>query len=472
MAQSLSRQLASFATSLSYSDLPPAVIDKLKGLILHGLVMSIVGAGTSDGRATVALIKSEEGREDGASILVDGSKVTRGGAAFANSKLMHITNQSDSYRMLTHPGPHILPAAFASAELEGRSGRELLTALAAAYEVGVRIPGDFIPTTQARGFRSSPVYGGFGAAVVTAKLLHLDEDQITTAIALAATFAGGTCEGPRTEGQEMKFHEPNAARNGVMAGILARENLRGAETALEGDAGFYNAFTGNNRGELSYVFEGDTNTKLGLVTEGLGERYELLNVTPKLYPAAGYNNPVIELMAKIKADHQFDPVLIEGIDLEMNWLETLYPSPAFPNPARGEPGPGSTHHYLAYTCVHGGFPLVGAGVWQTTGQTGEDPLVSGLMNRITITGRKDLRTFAPRITVRMQNGSSFTEQMTGEELKWDLATEVHRIREVFPSLPVSTGQLEQLISTIERLEELEQITSLIQLTIPTSGARS
>jgi hypothetical protein len=35
------------------------------------------------------------------------------------------------------------------------------------------------------------------------------------------------------------FHEPNATRNGIMAALLARENVRGSETALEGDAGFY-----------------------------------------------------------------------------------------------------------------------------------------------------------------------------------------------------------------------------------------
>ena len=230
------------------------MVDKLKASLLHATFVSLIGAQTAHGKAAIELVKEEEANPSGATVLADGARATRSGAAFANSKLMHATNQTDSYRMLIHPGPCIIPAALATTELSGASGAELLTAMAAGYEVEARIAGDFIPATQARGFRCSPVYGTLGAAVTTAKLLGLDEDQTVTALALACTFAGGTTEGPRVSGREMLYHEPNATRSGIMAALLARENLRGSETCLEGDAGFYNAFVGNNRGELSYTF--------------------------------------------------------------------------------------------------------------------------------------------------------------------------------------------------------------------------
>ena len=216
MGESLSRSLARFASALEFDALPATVVDKIKASLLHALVIGIVGAGTEHGKAAIALAKQEESKPDGATILVDGARATRVGAAYANSALMHATNQSDSYRMLIHPGPCVIPAALAAAELGGRSGKELLTALVAGYEVETRIAGDFIPTTQARGFRSSPVYGTLGAAVATGKLIGLDEDQMVTTLALACTFAGGTNEGPRSGGKEMLFHEPNATRNGTM----------------------------------------------------------------------------------------------------------------------------------------------------------------------------------------------------------------------------------------------------------------
>jgi len=461
MSKSLSRQLASFTASLAYDRLPPKVVDKLKALTLHGLVISMVGAGTPQGKAAIGLVKAEEGFDNGATILADGSKATRMGAAFANSVLMHATNQSDSYRMLIHPGATIISAALATAELQRSTCKEFLTALAAAYEVETRIAGDFIPSTQARGFRSSPVYGVFGAAVATGKLLQLTEDQLVTTIALAATYASGTGEGPRTGGQEMMFHEPNAARNGVMAGLLAREGIVGSETALEGEAGFYHAFTGNNRGELSYVFDGPNTTDLALVTEDLGDRYELLNITPKIYPTAGYNIPVIELMARLKADHKIDPQHVEKITLDMNWLETLYPSPAFPDPGRSQPRVGSTHYLAAYTCIHGSYPLA-----PPTSDLG-DAQAMALMHKVDVVGHKDRKPFAPRIAVDMADGSIFQDQFTGKELKWDLATEVRRIVEIFPSLPAPLSQLEELVSTVTDLDQLDGLAPLLQLcTLP------
>ena len=82
-----------------------------------------------------------------------------------------------------------------------------------------------------------------------------------------------------------------------------REDVRGSEESLEGPAGFYNAFTGNNRGELSYVFSGPQQVTFDPVTEGLGERWELLHTVLKMYPTAGYNCPVIDLMADIRRAH-------------------------------------------------------------------------------------------------------------------------------------------------------------------------
>ena len=153
MPESLSRSYAKFVYSLTYDPLPTQIVDKLKASILHAMVVSLIGAKTQHGKSAIALIKEEDSKPDGATILFDGTKATRGGAAFANSKLMHATNQTDSYRMLIHPGPCIIPAALATAELNGSSGQEFITALAAGYEVEARIAGDFIPTTQARGFR-------------------------------------------------------------------------------------------------------------------------------------------------------------------------------------------------------------------------------------------------------------------------------------------------------------------------------
>jgi 2-methylcitrate dehydratase PrpD len=119
----------------------------------------------------VQLTLAEEGKSDGATILVDGGRASRIGATFANAELMHSSRLFDSYRMLTHPGPVLIPAAIVNAELEKKSGKEMITALAAGYEFTFRLCDDFIPSTAARGFRPSPLYCTLGAALVTGKFL-------------------------------------------------------------------------------------------------------------------------------------------------------------------------------------------------------------------------------------------------------------------------------------------------------------
>ena len=473
MPEALARTYARFVSGLDFSQLPPPAVNKLKASLLHATFVSLVGSRTAHGKAAIELVKEEESNTRGATLLADGAKATRSGAAFVNSKLMHATNQTDSYRMLIHPGPCIIPAALASAEISSATGQQLLTAMAAGYEVEARIAGDFIPATQARGFRCSPVYGTLGAAVATAKLLELDEDQTVTALALACTFTGGTTEGPRVSGREMLYHEPNATRSGIMAALLARENLRGSETCLEGDAGFYNAFVGNNRGELSYTFSanppgdcGPGTTDLAATVEGLGDRWELMHITPKIYPTAGYNCPVIELTTRMRAAHDVPPEDIESISVEMNWLETTYPSPAFPNTDRRMPGVGSTHYFTAYTWVHGSYPPLRQRLDPGIDSADFDRQVMALQERVEVVGQRTRGSFAPRITVRTRSGEEIVDEFTGDELKWDFATEKSRIGELFPQMDWPLDKLEGLVSSVSDIDRAADIGQLISRCVP------
>ena len=461
MTESLSRVISRFIISTDYDNLPAEVVDKMKTSLFHSLMVSILGSDTNHGKAAVELAKVEESKEDGATILVDGAKATRSGAAFANSKLMHATNQSDSYRMLIHPGPCIIPAVLAGAELGSCSGKDVLSAMAVAYEVESRLAGDFIPSVQARGFRSSPIFGTLGAAVATGKLLGLNEDQMVTAVALASTFTGGTNEGPRSGGREMMFHEPQATRNGLMAALLARENVKGSETSLEGDAGFYNAFVGNNKGELSYVFNGPNIVSLDSVIEELGERWELMHVVPKLYPTAGYNCPVIELMTEIRSAHELSVQDIEKITVDMNWLETSYPSPAFPNPSRTAPGVASTHYFTAYTCINGSYPPLRQRIEAGEESLGNEDAVLELLKKVNVIGHKDRMAFAPRITIEMAGGNVYQGEYQGEELEWDFATETRRLENLFGDIDWPIDKLSGLLATTGALEGEASLSNLI-----------
>ena len=91
-------------------------------MTLHGLASVLLGSQTPAGRQAVKLITEEEaGVRNGATIMVDGARVTKGGAAFANSEMALAGGKWDTFRMLTHPGTSIIPGALR----RGGDGRRL-----------------------------------------------------------------------------------------------------------------------------------------------------------------------------------------------------------------------------------------------------------------------------------------------------------------------------------------------------------
>src|SRR5262249_38296784 len=159
-------------------------------------------------------------------------------------------------------------------------------------------------------------------------------------------------------------------RSGMWAASLAAQGFQGAPTALEGEGGFYNAFTGSNKGDLTYTFTGPPTADLGEIVADLGRRWEVLDVKFKIYPTPGFNQPVVWPARERAARPGPAADATEHVTLEMNYLETLYPPPRFPRPpAPDGSGFGRTAYMLAYTLIAGDYPVLEANV--------EDPRDAG-----------------------------------------------------------------------------------------------
>ena len=465
---SLSRQLARWIAGLSYDDLPPAVVDRAKGVTLHSLASVLLGSQSLVGQQAVQLINAEEsGVSHGATIMVNGATVTKGGAAFANAEMAMLGGKLDSFRMLTHPGTSILPGAFVAAETAGASGREFLTGVAAGYEVMERLASDFIPTVMSRGFHAGPVFGIFGPAVAAAKILNLTEDQVNDTIALCVHLAAGNLEGPRNGGRALR--EGGAVRNAMLAVALAQMGQVCGETTLEGDAGFYHAYTGNNQGKLTYSFVGDTQSSLDQITAGIGQDWMFLETLYRIYSTAGYNIAHVDVTAQLCTEHDIRYEDVERVEAVVNWLETQYPSPAFPSRREdGEAQAGGTKYYTAYGVVQRGFPVLRSQQMGSLDGANDPPEVLDLMHRVTIIPSHTMMLFGPRITIFTKDGKSYTKQSTGREFMWDFEEEARRIRDAIPGLPISQSQFEDIISTCRDLDNQDRADRLIQLTIPAS----
>lgn len=466
---SLSREFAAFVAGLKYEDLSPAVADRAKGVTLQALASALVAHAMPASRQALALMQEEEAGGGGAAtVLCNGAKLTKAGAAFVNTETIFAGGKWDTFRMLTHPGTAILPAALVGAEVAGASGREFLTAVAAGYEVMERMAAEFIPTVMSRGFHAGPVFAIFGAAIAAAKLGGLDAEQIHGTIAQCVNLASGNLEGARSGGRSLR--EGGAVRNALLAVALARHGTPGGETTLEGEAGFYHAYAGSNRGDLSYSFTGDNRTDLAKITQGLGRDWIFLETLYRIYSTAGYNIAHVEVTAQLCAEHDIRAGDIDRIEALVNWFETEYPSPAFPSRGIESPPPiGSTQYFTAWGAAERGYPLL-RGDRPGPGEA-DPPAVLDLMQRVTLIPTVRRTLFGPRITVFLKDGRSVAREGTGREFIWDFEEHARRIRPIAAGLAISQTQFAELIDTCRHLDRSDRAADrLIALTIPSRPA--
>src|SRR5438309_3009234 len=462
---SLSRDFAAFIANLKYDNLPPEVVDRAKGVTLQALSSALVAHQMPGSRQALALMQEEEAGGGGAAtVLCNGRKLTKGGAAFVNAEMIFAGGKWDTFRMLTHPGIAILPAALAAAETTGCSGREFLTGVAAGYEIMERMAAEHIPTVMSRGFHAGPVFGIFGAAVDAAKIEGFDTGKVHDTIAQCVNLAAGNLEGARSGGRSLR--EGGAVRNALLAVALARHGTPGGETTLEGEAGFYHAYAGSNRGELRFSFTGDNRTDLDKITQGLGRGWVFLETLYRLYSTAGYNIAHVDVTARLCEEHNIAPDDIDRIEALVNWLETEYPSPAFPS--RGIDSPpqvGSTQYFTAWGAAERRYPLL-RGDRPGPGET-DPPAVLDLMGRATLIPTVRRTLFGPRITVFTKDGRSFTKEGTGREFIWDFEEEARRIRPIALGLAIGKTQFAELIDACRHLDRHDRAGArLISLTIP------
>jgi hypothetical protein len=327
-----------------------------------------------------------------------------------------------------------------------------------------RMAAEFIPTVMSRGFHAGPVFGIFGAAVAAAKLGGLDAGQIHGTIAQCVNLASGNLEGIRSGGRSLR--EGGAVRNALLAVALARHGTPGGETTLEGEAGFYHSYAGNNRGELRYSFTGDNRADIAGITRGLGREWRFLETLYRIYSTAGYNIAHVDVTAALCTEHNLSYADIDRIEAVVNWLETEYPSPAFPTPGLdGKPRVGSTQYFSAYGAVTRGYPML-RGAQPGPGES-DPPEVLDLMQRVTLIPMVRRPLFGPRVTVFTKDGRSFTREGTGREFIWNFEEEARRIRPVAPGLAIAESRFEQLIDTCRRLDGVDNAARrLIDLTVP------
>ncbi len=210
-----------------------------------------------------------------------------------------------------------MSAALAAGELTGASGRDLLDAYAIGFEIECALGRAVNPSHYARGWHCTSTLGSVGAAAAAARLLRLDPGQTAQALSIAASEASGLKENFGT--MVKPLHAGLAARNGVLAALLAANEFTASTAAIDGPQGFIAAMSAEARDVTALL-------------AGLGSRWEILEtgITVKLYPSCAATHPPLDALLALRRQHGFGPRDVESIDVAVDAVTPsvlIYPEP-------------------------------------------------------------------------------------------------------------------------------------------------
>ncbi|MHA1165559.1 MAG: MmgE/PrpD family protein [Alphaproteobacteria bacterium] len=307
----ITKQLASFAAHLRYEDLPPEIAERAKRLILD-ITGNIIRA-RNDAESTPSLISAVEklGLAHGkCSVMGDGLSYAPTAAALINGTLAHSLDFDDTHAEGSiHSSAPIVPAALAAAEMTDASGKELIAAVVAGYEVQIRLSLALNPTAHYdRGFHPTATCGVFGAAAAAGKLLGLDRQGIQSAFGIALSQAAGSMEFLTDGAWTKRSHVGQAAQNGLICAVMAGEGFKGPEKAFEGRYGFLSAYSPSSDPEKAVA--------------GLGETWETMRIAVKPYPSCRYSHAAIDGIISLMKEHGITAGDVEEVEIgvpETGW---------------------------------------------------------------------------------------------------------------------------------------------------------
>ncbi len=295
----ISRELADFICQLRFEELSEGTVRAAKLAFLDWLG-SVAAGGQCTPFRMVAEVLGGQGGNPQATLLPAGEKTSCLNAALGNGVASHTVELDDVHRgSILHAGAAVIPAALACAEMLNASGRKLLEAIVAGYEIAVRV-GEAVTPSHYYFWHTTGTCGTFGAAAAAGKLLNLKEGQLVWALGNAGTQAAGLWEFLTDGAMSKHLHPGKAAQNGTLAALLAAKGFTGATLILEGERGFCRA--------TAPQFD------LNAITVGLGRSpYKIEENSFKLYASCRHTHPAVDVVLELARQNEIVLSDVESI---------------------------------------------------------------------------------------------------------------------------------------------------------------
>src|SRR5436190_6043955 len=440
----LTRTLAAQASAVTYDALPEPVRALARQCVLDYYGVALAGA--DDPLATILLDELvEAGGATQASVIGHKARLPALSAALVNGAIGHALDYDDvNLAMPGHPSVAILPGLIALAEQRRSSGREVIAAFVAGYEIACRIGMALRPGHYDRGFHATGTVGAFGAAAACAHLLGLDSNATARALGIAGTQAAGLKSQFGTMCKP--FHAGKASQNGLLAARLAARGFSSRPDLVECEQGF--ALTHGT----------DFNPEAALADPPNG--FHIFANLFKYHAACYLTHGPIECSRKIRERHGVRPDEIARITLSLD--RSCDRVCNIPAPTDGLEAKFSLRQTVAMALA--GLDTASLGAYSAA--TANDPALVQLREKVTLDFRDGWPQAAAELEVATSDGRVLKASHDAGIPSPDIAAQGERLAAKFDALaePVlGTARARELRAAILGLDELGDIGALAKL---------
>jgi len=436
----VTRTLARFIVGHRYADIPEAVRHEAARSFLNWMGCAVGGSRHETVERALSALAEFSGPPE-ATVLGRGERLDIMQAALMNGITSHTFDFDDTHlKTVIHPSGPVASAILALAERQPVTGADFLHAFILGVEAECRIGNSVYPEHYDVGWHITGTAGVFGAAAAAGRLLGLTEQQMTWALGIAATQSCGLREMFGTMCKP--FHPGNAAKNGLLAALLAQQNFTSSNQGIEAKRGFGNVLS--------------TGFRPGKITDRLGETWEIALNTYKPFACGIVIHPAIDGCVQLRNEHRLQAEDIDSITLKTHPLVLELTGKKAPQV--GLEGKFSVYHSCAVALIYGA-----AGEAQYSDACVRDPNVVAVRDRVQATADGTVHEDQVRIAIRMKDGrilEKFVEHAIGSLDRpmsdADLEAKFRGLVEGILS-PDETGRLLKLCWDVSTLKDAAEV---------------
>ncbi len=440
--------LAPIAAFVAQCEPPAAARRRAAAAVLDTVGVMLAGASEPAAR----IVQAVAAAEGAGTCVIAGTRLrtSASSAALANGTAAHALDFDDMcFVSLAHPSAPLVAAALAAAEAVGASGAALLDGYVVGFELEGRLGRVMNPAHYERGWHCTSTIGTVGAAAAAARILGLDAAATAHALAIAASEASGLKENFGT--MVKPLHAGLAARNAVLAALLARGGMDASPLALDGPQGFLAAMDSAQPSLVEAIAD-------------LGTRWETLDtgITVKLYPSCAGTHPTLDALLDLRRVERFAGADVERIEVI---VDSITPTVLlYDRPASGLEAKFSMPFCAAAAALDG---RVGIDTFDAARL--HDPAIADLMARVSMRVDPALDCAAPpltqaRLLVLLKDGRELRAAANGARGYPERPVGDEELAAKFLACAERTMTRQSAIAAIEMLREIERLEDVRSLT--------